>query len=175
MWRSLRSTTCDSRSSNSGCISRHCHPRSPEPRRKSSEVAIRRHEDKPIQLPRVQQVHGVDNERGVRGVLASGVAELPHGLNRVLVKMGLPALEIGRRPTTVRPLHARYTGARDFCEKLAQNRGLSVARINQDREPSVVVRCHAVSPAVVSNVLGRNPQRVRALPARVSPCPALSD
>jgi hypothetical protein len=108
MWRSLRSTTCDSRSSNSGCISQHCHPGSPELRRKSSEVAIRRHEDKPIQLPRVQQIHGVDNERGVRGFIASGVAELLHELNRVLVKMGLPALEIGRRPTTVRPLHPRY-------------------------------------------------------------------
>ena len=64
-------------------------------------VAVARHDAKPADGTGVQQVHGVNDERAVRGVLSFRVPELLLGLDGKGVKRGLPAGHLRRRPVTV--------------------------------------------------------------------------
>ena len=79
----------------------HGHPRFPQPRRQPREVAVARDDHEALQVPRVEQVHRVDDQRGVGGVLAAGVGELLHRLDRVAQQLLLPAGEVRRGPVAV--------------------------------------------------------------------------
>ena len=55
-----------------------------DPRSQTGEIAIRSNEAEAGKAASVQQVHGIDNHRSVRGVFASRVGELLDGYDRVL-------------------------------------------------------------------------------------------
>ena len=70
------------------------HPRLPQPRRQPREVAVAGDDDEALEVARVEQVHRVDDQRGVGGVLAAGVGELLDRLDRVAQQLVLPADEV---------------------------------------------------------------------------------
>ena len=55
-----------------------------DPRSQPSEIAVGCNETEAGKSAGVQQVHGIDNHRSVRGVFASRVGELLDGYDRVL-------------------------------------------------------------------------------------------
>ena len=62
-----------------------------QPGRQPGEVAVAGHDREAVDVAGVEQVHRVDDQRGVGGVLAGGVGELLDRLDRVAVQLVLPA------------------------------------------------------------------------------------
>jgi hypothetical protein len=86
----------------------------------------------------MQQVHGVDDHRAVGRVLADGVAELLHGLDRVVQQHALPARQVRRGPVAVDPPDAGHPVLRHFGEQPLDHRGPRVVGVDQHREPGGV-------------------------------------
>ena len=58
------------------------------------KVAVGGDEAEPVEAPGVQQVHGVDDQRDVGGVLAGGIGELLLRQDRVPSQHALPSGEL---------------------------------------------------------------------------------
>src|SRR5690606_21518819 len=82
----------------------------------------------------VQQVHRVDDQRRVGGVLAGGVGELLDRLDRQALQVLLPAPQVGRGPVAVCTLDRGGAVARNLGEEFGCDRCLRVVGIDQDRE-----------------------------------------
>src|SRR5205807_7857775 len=63
-------------------------------RGKACKVAITRNEAKAPQFPRVQQIHCVDDERAVTGILTDCITELLDGLDRMFEQHCAPAMQV---------------------------------------------------------------------------------
>lgn len=110
----------------------------PDARRQPGEIAVGGDQAKAIDPARVEQIHRVDNQRRVGGILSRGVAELLDRLNRHRVQRLLPAFEIGRGPVAVSPFDRRSPKRRYFSEQFLDDRSLGIISVNQDREFRVI-------------------------------------
>ena len=68
-------------------------------------VAVTGHDTEAVHESRVQEVHGVDDERSVSRVLGTGVGELLDGSDGVVVEPLLPDPHLRERPVGVYPSH----------------------------------------------------------------------
>ena len=76
-----------------------------QPGREPREVAVAGDQDEAADVAGVEQVHGVDDQARVGGVLAGRVGELLHRLDRPAVELGLPAREPRAGPVAVGAPH----------------------------------------------------------------------
>lgn len=103
------------------------------------EVAVRRNQTKTMKAARVEQVHGIDDERRVGGILACGVAELLHWLDCHFVQHFFPAFEVRRGPVAVGPLYACCAIARHLGKEFMNDGCLGVVGINKNCQLVVVL------------------------------------
>src|SRR5665811_2140021 len=69
-------------------------PRLPQPGGELGEVAVGGNQAETVQVPGVEEVHRVDDQRAIGGVLAGGVGELLQRLDRMGVDRFLPSPEV---------------------------------------------------------------------------------
>ena len=91
-----------------------------QPGREPGEVAVAGDDREPVEGAGVEQVHRVDDQRGVRGVLAGRVGELLDRLDRVPVQLLLPAHQLLGRPVAVGALDRRHAVPRQLLEQRAR-------------------------------------------------------
>ena len=75
----------------------------PEPQRQAGEVAVRRQEAEPVHLAGIQDVHCVDDQRGIRTTLAGSMPELLDGLDGAFAERVDPSFEMRRGPVSIGP------------------------------------------------------------------------
>ncbi len=107
-------------------------------RRQPREVAVAGHQAEPVHRAAVEQVHRVDDQRAIGGVLAGRVAELLDGLHRVRQQLRLPLGQLRRRPVAVGAAHARRAVLRDLHQQALKMLGARVVGVDQDCEPGLV-------------------------------------
>jgi hypothetical protein len=73
----------------------HLHAIGQQAHHHRGEIGIAGHDGEAIQVARVQQVHGIDHHRHVRGVLALAVGELLDRADRILVQHRFPPFNRG--------------------------------------------------------------------------------
>jgi hypothetical protein len=83
----------------------------------------------------MQQVHGINYERRVSGVLPRRVSELLYGLHGVFLEMLFPATQVLGRPVAIRATHARHTIAGNLSEQFGQDRCLCVVSVDEYCKP----------------------------------------
>ena len=103
-----------------------------QPGREPGEVGVAGDDREGVEVAGVEQVHRVDDQRGVGGVLAHGVGELLDRLDRVAVELVLPADEVLRRPVAVGALDRRDAVARELLEDGGGVGGGRVVGVDQD-------------------------------------------
>lgn len=81
----------------------------PDPRRQSGEIAIAADQAEALEASGMQQIHRVDDQGAITGILSNGVPVLLNGMNGVLGELYLPATEVWRGEVTrcVAPSRAR--------------------------------------------------------------------
>src|SRR5690348_9310272 len=92
----------------------------------AGEVAVAGNDAEAIQAARIKQIHRVDDQRRVGGVLAACVAELLDGLDGLLQQFLLPAFEMGVGPVAVGTLDVRGAVFGDFGEQRRDDRRLRI-------------------------------------------------
>ena len=100
-------------------------------RRQARVVAVRRHDGEPLDQPAVHDVHGVDDQGAVGGVLAHGVAELLDGLHGVHVQGVLPGVHVLGGPVAVDAADGHRAVLGDLGQHLVQQRGLGVVAVDE--------------------------------------------
>ena len=102
----------------------------------------RGHDHEPLEVARVEQIHRVDDQRRVGGVLAARVRELLDRLDRMPEQLVLPARQLRRRPVAVRALDRRCPVLGDLRQQLGGQAGSRVVGVDQNREAWRVRRGH---------------------------------
>src|SRR5690606_29489752 len=104
-------------------------------RGQAGEVAVAGDDAEAVEVAAVHQVHRVDDQRAVRGVLAGGVVELLDRGDRVGQQPVLPAAEVPRGPVAVGAAHAGVAVLGDLRQQRRQVLRVAVVGVDQDREP----------------------------------------
>ena len=110
------------------------HPRLPQPRRQPREVAVARDQHEALQVPGVEQVHRIDDQCRIGGVLPARVRELLHRLDRMQQQFFLPADKLLRGPVAIRTLDRRRPVLGDLRQQLGGQAGRRVVRVDEDGE-----------------------------------------
>src|SRR5690606_30995461 len=125
-------------------------------RGQAGEVAVAGNDAETVEIARVHQVHRVDDQRAVGGVLAGGVVELLDRRDRVGEQAVLPAAKVARGPVAVGAAHAGVAALGDLRQQLRQARRVGVVGIGPDGEAGtaagtgdVDLRCSAHHPRPV--------------------------
>jgi len=100
--------------------------------REPREIAVRRHEAEAVEAPAVQQVHGIDHERDVGGVLARDIGELLLRNDGVLGQDLGPGLQARAGEVAVDPAHARLADLSDFLEQASGDLGGCIVGVDED-------------------------------------------
>src|SRR4051812_9663653 len=152
----------------------------PEPGRQPGEVAVAGDQGEGVEVPRVEKVHRVDDERRVGRVLAHRVGELLDRLDRVARQLRLPAGELLRRPVAVRTLDRRRAVPCQLGEHGLRVGAGDVVGIDEDGEssgglwhtpllPQQVVGGHAPGRVSLIRVLSQCPEcHSRVVPTELS-------
>src|SRR5690606_4857393 len=85
----------------------HLGARFAQPRGERREIAVGGYEAIAVHVAGVQQVHRIDDQRRIAGILAARVAELLDRLDREAVQVLLPGAESRGGPVAVGALDAR--------------------------------------------------------------------
>ena len=101
------------------------------------EVRVAGHEAEAIDVVGVEDVHGVDDHGGIRGILALGVAELLDGRDGVLQQRVLPFRVQGERPVAVDALDSDGAILRQLVQDRLQVARRHVVRVDEQREAAV--------------------------------------
>ncbi len=118
-----------------------------QPGRQPGEVAVAGDDREGVERAGVQQVHRVDDQRGVRGVLAGRVGELLDRLDGVPVQLLLPAHQLLGRPVAVGALDGRHAVPRELLEQGARVAGGGVVGVDQDGDAAGGGHRHRVPSA----------------------------
>ncbi|MNZ89696.1 hypothetical protein D3C78_1086310 [compost metagenome] len=103
-------------------------------RGQAGEVAVAGDQAEAVETAGVEQVHGVDDQRAVGGVLAAGVGELLHRLDRVVQQHLLPLAEVRLGPVAVDALDAGDAVLGDFLEEAFDDGRWCVVGVDQHGE-----------------------------------------
>ncbi len=114
----------------------HASSRLSQPHGQTCEVAVARHEEEDVHVSGVQQVHSIDGERGVRGVLAGDVRRLLHRLDGVQGQLTLPPAQVRARPVPVPSLDAQGPLLGGLGQDSAAQLPADVVAVDED--------CHAI-------------------------------
>ena len=150
----------------------HRHPRLAKSCRQPREVAVARNDREALHVACIEQVHGVDDQRRVGGVLATRVGELLNRLDRMAEQMLLPADEVRCRPVAVRPLDGGRSVLGDLLEQLGGQAGGRVVGVDQYGESHGVGAGHECivpqrRPAWVRSAGAHERDHDAACPSRV--------
>ncbi len=132
------------------------HARLTQARRQTGKVAVRGHKAEPLHASRVQNVHRVNNQRGVRRVFPGRVTVLLHGRKRILQQDGFPALHFVARPVRVNALIGNDTARCRLINNDLNVGGGDVVGVYQNRQPfflCTVLVTHSISPPAHGQVL----------------------
>ena len=105
-----------------------------DPNCKPGKVAVARYQAEDVKILSVQQIHGVDNHGGVRGILAVRIGKLLHRLDSLLEEVTLPPVQVGAGPVAIGPLYAYRPISGYLREQWTDPEMLCVVRINEDGE-----------------------------------------
>src|SRR5690606_15553898 len=100
------------------------------------EITVAGHEAEAIKLPRIQQIHGVNYQRTVRGILAGGVSVLLDWFDGVLLQYLPPGRAVGRREIAINPLDGGLTESGNLSQQALDDGSLGVVGVDQDCQPS---------------------------------------
>ncbi|SOE06297.1 hypothetical protein SAMN05518800_6934 [Variovorax sp. YR752] len=115
-------------------------------RRQASEIAVARNDAETVHIARVKQVHRINDEGRVRGVLTLRIGELLDRLDRVAMQMRLPAGQVGSRPVPVRTFDRRCPVLCDLLEQFLDDRRGCVVRVDQYRQACGICICQGRPP-----------------------------
>src|SRR5690606_38018629 len=118
-------------------------------RRQAGEVAVAGDDAEAVQVAAVHQVHRVDDQRAVGGVLAGGVVELLDRRDRGGEQSVLPAAQVARGPVAVGAADAGVAVLGDLRQQVRQLGRVAVVGVDQDREAGASVAGHRM-PSVSS-------------------------
>jgi len=110
----------------------HVFFRFPQAGGQPGEVAVGGDDAERVDLGLIQQVHGVDDQRGVRGILAADVGVLLDGLDAVVQHHVLPAAHLPGRPVAVNALDNDVAQTVGFVEDDAGVFAGDVFRVDED-------------------------------------------
>src|SRR5690606_37853416 len=113
-------------------------------RRQPGEVAVAGDDAEAVQVAAVHQVHRVDDQGAVGGVLAGGVVELLDRGDRVGQQPVLPPAQVAGGPVAVGAAHAGVAVLGDLRQQRGQGGGVAVVGVDQDRQAGASVAGHAV-------------------------------
>ena len=94
----------------------HDHAGFPQARGEAREVAVARDDAEPVDVAGIQDVHRVDDHRGIRRVLARRVAVLLDGRDGIVEQDVFPGGHRRPRPVAVDPLDGRHAVVRDLVQ-----------------------------------------------------------
>lgn len=114
-----------------------CHPRLSKASCESGEVAITRDETKSIDLLRVEDIHSVDDHRGVSSILSSCISVLLDGSDGVFEEEILPLGESWTSPVTIYSLDSGIAILGYLFEHLLDIGGGDIVAVDEDSEPNV--------------------------------------
>jgi hypothetical protein len=100
----------------------------------------------------VQQIHCVDDERAVTGILTDCITELLDGLDRMFEQHCAPAMQVCCREVAIYALDTGDAERRDLGENVADHGSGRIVGIDEDREAQSIVR-HLIQPSAVSDGL----------------------
>jgi hypothetical protein len=105
-----------------------------DPRGQAGEVAVGGDQAEAVEPARMQQVHGVDHQGDVRGVLAGGVGEVLMRHDRVGGQDVGPAFQTRSGEVSVDPPHAGLADLGDLLEQAGGDARRGVVGVDQDGE-----------------------------------------
>jgi hypothetical protein len=109
----------------------HLHAIGQQAHHHRGEIGIAGDDGEAIQVARVQQVHGIDHHRHVRGILALAVGELLDRADRILVQHRFPALQSRALPVAIGAAHVGHAIAGHFGQDLVDLRGRRIVGVDQ--------------------------------------------
>ncbi|MNQ46790.1 hypothetical protein D3C85_606160 [compost metagenome] len=101
-------------------------------RGQAGEVAVAGDQAEAVEAPGVEQVHGVDDQRAVGGVLAPGVGELLDRLDGVVEQHLLPAAQLRAGPVAIDALDAGHAVFGDLFEQAFDDGGRRIVGVDQN-------------------------------------------
>ena len=107
----------------------------PQPQREAGEVGVAAHQREGLDVAGVQQVHRVDDERRVGGVLADGEGVLVDGADGAGVELAGPAAEALGREVAVRALDGRGAVLGELLEQRLRVLGRGVVGVDEHGDP----------------------------------------
>ena len=106
-----------------------------QPQRQAGEVAVAGDERERLDVAGVEQVHRVDDQRRVGGVLAAGEGVLVHAADGAGVELVAPAAQVRGRPVAVGALDRRVAELRDLVEQRLGVAVRGVVGVDQHGDP----------------------------------------
>ena len=119
-----------------------------ESRREARKVGVRGDNAEAVKTPLIEQVHGIDDEGGVRGVLAGYIGVLLYGLHGVVEYHIAPASHLWRGPVPVNALDVDTAEIIGLGEHDGQILRCDVFGINQHGDtalPLLIVHANILS------------------------------
>jgi hypothetical protein len=118
------------------------------------EVAVGGHEAEAVEAAAVKEVHGVDHQGDVRGVLARGVGELLLGNDGVLRQDVGPGLRAGAGEVAVDAPHAGLADLGDFLEQPVGDLRRGIVGVDENGKAGRACRPLPMSRSMASRSAG---------------------
>lgn len=108
--------------------------RSGDARCQAGEIAVGGDEAETVETAGVQQVHRIDDQSDIRGILAAGIGEVLVRLDRVPGEHVGPGFQSGSRKIAIDSPDARLPDTGDLLEQPGRDPGRRVVGVNQNRQ-----------------------------------------
>ena len=117
----------------------HVFARLPKADGKSCKVGIGAHEHESVAVSGIEDIHGVDDHGGIRGILSGGIPVLLHRGNGVFQQRLLPAADVGAGPVAVDSLQGWRSVNGDLLNGRLQTVPGNVVRVDQHGETQIIL------------------------------------
>jgi hypothetical protein len=110
------------------------------------EVAVRRHQAEAVEPPAMQQVHRVDHQRDVGGILAGRIGELLLRHDRMSRQRIGPRLRARAGEVAIDPAHAGFADLGDLLEQPVDDLGRGIVGVDEHGQTRRAgFGCHCMS------------------------------
>ena len=159
----------------------HVEPLFADPVGERGEIAVGTHQHETVEPAGMQQVHRIDHQPDVRGVLALGIGGLLVGDEAERMDLLRPGLQPRRGPVAIDPPERRFAVAGDFLQDRLGEAGGDVVGVDQDGEQRVRSVSHGLelerpgrarkaAPPGKGSKVDRGHGQQGTEPAPVTPC-----
>ena len=106
------------------------------------KITVRCHDAETIYISRIENVHGVNDQCGIRRILSMGVVILEYRRDRIFLHIFHPRLHAGYLEISIQPLVGRRAVVAGLIKNQLNVLAGDILRIDQHRDPLFLFRIH---------------------------------